>query len=171
MEQVTTAHILLDKHLNRSCGQECVDWATTMFMQGHQGKNLAALSTMSPPFNQFEMTKLRDHALEEVSAPDLSMWEAAQIHIAEQLQRALDGEVDLIEVVDEADGLAMDFFNDYPNSNLFTFSLLHWAYLELRSEPRSDYWQAATPETIIEIMREEARKFITTIPHPDRPNS
>src|SRR5262245_9133475 len=89
MTKISTAHILADKALQESCGQNCVDWAITMLEQGHDGHNLMMLAGMLPPYNHFEIAALRDRALHELRIGDLDPSVAIRTFAVERLRLAL----------------------------------------------------------------------------------
>src|SRR5690349_11265231 len=121
MDQMTnssTARILVDRALNRPCGQGCVDWATAMLEGGASGQALATLAGMIPPFNHFELANLRDQALREVGIADVDKSTAARLYAAECLRAALDGRADLVASIRILAGLCVAL--DY-SADLFDF--------------------------------------------------
>ncbi|WP_222535421.1 hypothetical protein [Pedobacter polysacchareus] len=61
-----TAAILAYKSLNRDIDKTCIDWAVDMLMEGFDTEHLVILSGISPPYEQFELQKIADKALEEL---------------------------------------------------------------------------------------------------------
>lgn len=156
MSTITTARILADRVFDQPCGDECVDWATSMLEQGRTGRCLEMLAGMSPPFNHFEIADFRDRALHELGLNDISESTAVNSYSAEQLRQALAGEVDI--------GAALRVIKDlYIASNyqkeLYDFYLLYFAYTDLQEYEEQHYWNEANRGNIISIIRDRAEAF------------
>ena len=157
MTKVTTAHILADKALEQSCGQQCVDWAITMLEEGRDGHYLTMLAGMLPPYNHFELADLRDRSLRELGISNLDDSVAVCTFAAERLRLALADEADLIEAVGAVKDLCIA--QNYPKE-LYDFYLLYWAYSDLRDSECQWYWQGATRENIDALIRQRVEQFL-----------
>lgn len=157
MAKISTAHILADKALQQSCGQNCVDWAITMLEDGRDGHNLTMLAAMLPPYNHFEMAALRDRALQELGFADLDADVAVRTFAIERLRLALTGEANLIDAVCEVKDLCIA--NNY-QKELFDFYLLHFAYVDLRDHGSQWYWPGATRQNIEATIGEHVEQFL-----------
>ena len=157
MVEVTTARVLADKALQDVSPQACVDWAVGMLVAGYDGQNLAMLAGMLPPFNYFEITSLRDRALAEVNAPDLSTTDAVLVYAAERLRLALDGNADMAETLRAVKDLCVA--HDY-HPDLYEFYLLFFAQDDLRGSTLQWYWDGATQANIDSIIRDRAERFV-----------
>ncbi len=153
----STARILVDRALNCTCGQECVDWATAMLAGGASGTALATLAGMIPPFNHFELADLRDRALRELGIAELDKPTAAHLYAAECLRAGLDGHTDLVKSFRIVADLCVALNYD---RDLNDFYLLHHAHNDLKDATFSFHWYAATRENIMSIMTERARAFL-----------
>lgn len=162
MDQVSTARILADKALQNPCGQECVDWAVSMLEQGQDGRHLVFLAGMAPPHNHFELAELRDRALEEVGVIGASDEIALRRYAAEELQRALAGEADLVEILRAFKDLCVG--NDYRHE-LYDLYLLYFAYTDLLDSGEQHYWPGATRKNILPFIREQAEQLAQDPPH------
>ncbi|HVU89263.1 MAG TPA: hypothetical protein VHD36_18195 [Pirellulales bacterium] len=157
MRRITTAHILADKALDEPCGQRCVDWAISMLLEGRDGEYLTRLAGMLPPYNHFEVAALRDNALREQAIVALDPRVAVLTHATEQLRMALSDDVELVEAVALAHDLCISL--DYAKE-LFDFYLLFNAYQDLLTAEVQWYWNGATSENIVAIIRERAAQFV-----------
>lgn len=157
MDIITTARILADKALQKVCGQECVDWAMSMLEQGGDGHYLAMLATMSPPFNHFEIASYRDHALKELGISDIDASRAVSTYAAERLRLLLNDEADPVSVLGVIKDLCVA--NGYQR-DIFDFYLLYLAYTDLQEYETQWYWNGATRENIVSIIRQGAEAFI-----------
>lgn len=159
MPPPTTLLILTNKALNRPCGRECADWAMAMLMEGHEGKNLATLASMRRFDNPFEMATLRDRALREVGAEELEGKDVVVLHARELFRAALDDTTALLIALREVFQLCID--TDY-HDDLYDFYNLYFAYgdLQMTAVPFPEYWPGATRENIVDIIRDEARRFV-----------
>jgi len=157
MPTITTPRILADKALQETCGQECVDWAISMLEQGRDGHYLTMLAGMSPPFNHFEVADYRDRALRELGIIEISDSAAVTTYAAEQLRLALAGEADLIATLSVIKDLCIA--RDY-QSDIYDFYTLYFAYTDLQESNFQWYWQGATRENIVSIIRNRAEAFL-----------
>lgn len=160
MAVITTARILVDRALLKLCGQECVDWAVSMLEKGHDGHNLAILAGMSPPFSHFEVADHRDRALRELGLSDTSDDAAIATYTAEQLRRALKGEVDFLPTLEIIKDLSIA--RDQGDKDLHDFYLLYFAYSDLLESEHQWYWPDATRENIVGIIRKRAEAFLAS---------
>ncbi|MEM1117636.1 MAG: hypothetical protein AAF845_17995 [Bacteroidota bacterium] len=151
MTYPTTSLILARKALGMPAGRACVDWAVGRLVAGHEGEAVAMLASEVPPFNAFEIADLRDRALAEVEAPDLSGPEAVRAYAAERLRLALDGEADLLEALREVRDLCVR--HDYYEA-VYDVYLLSYAYDDLLSAGHTYYWPDVTLDTFPEVLRE-----------------
>jgi hypothetical protein len=157
MATITTARILADKALQETCGQECADWAVSMLEQGNDGHYLAILAGTSPPFHHFEIADYRDRALRELGIPDISHSAAVTAYSAERLRLALGGEADLFATLALIKDLCVA--RDY-QPDIYDFYLLYFAYADLEDSEVQWYWEDATRENIVSIIRDRAESFI-----------
>ncbi len=157
MAGVTTERILADKVLQKTCGQECVDWAIRMLEEGYDGECLSRLWGMVPPFNHFEIASLRDHALAELGIHEIAPSVALSRYATEILSTGLSGEIELVDAISIVKDLCLA--NDYQD-DLFDFYELYFAYADLEEEDFSYYCRGATRESILEIIRERAHAFV-----------
>ena len=157
MTHITTAHILADKLLQKTCGQECVDWAISMLDEGHDGECLSRLWGMVPPFNHFEIAALRDHALTELGMKDFARTDILSRYATELLQSGLSGEVPLVAALTAVKEL---YIAADDQANLFDFYLLFFAYDDLIESEFTYHWPEATRDNILEIIRERSEAFV-----------
>lgn len=156
MAIITTAPILADKALQRTCGQECVDWAVSMLEQGHDNPGITMLAGLSPPFNHFEVAGYRDRSLRELGITDVSDSIAVTTYVAERLRLALSGEADLAATLCVIKDLCVA--RDYPR-DIYDFYLLYFAHTDLQESEFQWYWPEATRENIVSIIRQRAEAF------------
>ena len=161
MAEVTTARVLARKALQKSCGQECVDWAVAMLAAGHDAPHLAMLASEVPPYNHFELADLRDRALVEVGAPDISAAAAVAVYAAELFRLVLRGEADLFETLRDVKDLSLA--HDHPGA-LWDFYLLFHAHDTLRDSEVQFYWDGATRRNIEAIVRRRAEELVARLP-------
>ena len=157
MPRVTTTRILADKVLQKTCGQECVDWAIRMLDEGHDGECLSRLWGMVSPFNHFEVASLRDHALAELGIPDFTPSVALSRYAKELLRAGLTGEIRLTDALATVKDLCIA--ND-SQCDLFNFDLLFFAYDDLLDGEFTYHWPGATRDNILEIIRQRAEAFV-----------
>jgi hypothetical protein len=157
MATITTARILAEKALQATCGQECVDWAVSMLEQGRDGHYLTMLAGMSPPLNHFEVADYRDRSLRELGIANISDSEAVAAYSAEHLRLALAGEVDLISTLSVIKDLCIA--HDYQR-DIYDFYTLYFAYTDLQESDFQWYWEGATRENIVSIIRRRAEVFL-----------
>jgi hypothetical protein len=133
-----------------------------MLEAGYDGRSLVLLAGMAPPYNHFELAELRDRALKEVGAVGLSDEAALRRYAAEELQRALSGEADMVETLRALKDLCVG--NDYRHE-LYDLYLLYFAYTDLLDTDEQHYWPDATRENILSIIREQAEQLAQEPPH------
>ena len=130
--------------------------------QGYDGRHLVVLAGMAPPHNHFELAELRDRALEEVGAVEVSDEIALRRYAAEELQWALAGEADLVETLRAFKDLCVG--NDY-RRELYDLYLLYFACADLLDSGEQYYWPGAIRENILSIIREQAEQLGQDPPH------
>jgi len=157
MAKVTTACIQTRKVIQATCGQECVDWAIGLLEVGHDSHYLRLLIGMSPPFNHFEVTSYRDGLLKELGLSEFDPATCICEYSKEQMQKTLDGELDLIETLEEVSFLHES--NGYIRG-IQDFYLLCSAYEELQGTLHQWYWPGATLENIHSLVRAKMKKFV-----------
>ena len=157
MPRVTTTRILADKVLQKTCGQECVDWAIRMLDEGHDGECLSRRWGMLPPFNHFEVASLRDHALAELGIPDFTPSVALSRCAKELLRAGLTGEIRLTDALATVKDLCIA--NDY-QCDLFDFYQLFFAYSDLQEDEFTYHWPGAARDNILEIIRQRVEAFV-----------
>ncbi|CRX38457.1 hypothetical protein [Estrella lausannensis] len=154
----TTARILADKALMRTCGQECVDWALGMLDQGHDGEAFCVLACMSPPYNHFEMAELRDKALSSLNLGDIQLSEALWGYAKETMKATIKGEKDvgsalnLLRILYFEGGFLQELQDSY---------LLYYAYMDLQESEYQYYWDGATRDNINQIVLQHFTSCLT----------
>ena len=166
MSTVTTLEILARRALNLPCGQECVDWAIDMLLMDVDTPHLRQLAGAIAPFSTFELSQMRDRALEELGAPAVAPADAPIVFARERLRLALDGKADLVDEVYEIAQLSLGL----DRRLLFDFELLWWAYQDLEVEDTQHYWEGADRTNILDIMASKAREFILRHEPPRAPD-
>lgn len=155
--RITTNRILADKVLSNFCGEDCVAWGMGLLEQGIDLKSVAILAGLLPPYNHFEVMGLRDRVLRELEVKDLDIEATLTRCAIELLESALSDDDELILAVYRVGQLGEA--NNY-QENLYDFSLLYSAYAELQRSVVQWDWGGATRENILQIMREEANRFL-----------
>ncbi|RLS44094.1 MAG: hypothetical protein DWH81_01440 [Planctomycetota bacterium] len=157
MAKVSTACIQTRKITQKTCGQECVEWAIGLLEDGHDSHYLRLLIGMSPPFNHFEVASYRDGLLKELGFNkfDPAAWICE--YSREQMQKVLKGELDLIETLQEVSFLHES--NGYIRG-IQNFYLLLIAYEELNELSQQWTWPGATLENIHSIIQAEMKKYV-----------
>lgn len=138
-------------------GHNCVDWAISILEQGRDGRYLAMLAGISPPFNHFEIADYLDYSLRELGLTGISDSAAVTTYAAEQLRLTLAGEADLTSTL----GIIKDLYvaRDFQRE-LYDFYLLYFAYTDLQESEVQWYWEGATRENIVSIIRDRAKAFL-----------
>ncbi|MBV9495969.1 MAG: hypothetical protein JOZ54_17105 [Acidobacteria bacterium] len=154
---VSTLEILMHRATQRSCGQECVDWAAGMIERGLESTSLLILAGMTSPFHSVQMSRLRDCALDEICAPELAIADPVSAYVAELLTSALHDPASLRTAFAKVTKLAIEL--GYPDA-LWPFYKLHQAATELEQFGDQVYWPGATAANIDEVLRKEARGFL-----------
>ncbi len=157
MFPVTTNRILAEKALQKTCAQQCVDWAINLLEPGHDGYYVAMLAGQVPPFNHFELADLRDRALHELGIKEVVPSIAVHRYAVECLRAALAGDVDRVEALAIVKDLCVAI--DYPK-DLNEFYLLCFAYEDLLEREVQWYWPGATRENVLSIVRDTAEAFV-----------
>jgi hypothetical protein len=157
MARVTTKQVLAEKALNETCGNQCVEWAIGMLESGHDANYLLRLAGMLPPYNHFEIADLRDRALNELGAHDISTFDAVTAYAVELLDSALRGDVDILHALARVNDLCIA--NDYQH-NIMEFYLLYFAHSDLQLSDVQWYWDGADAENILSIIRDRATAFV-----------
>jgi hypothetical protein len=148
------------KASQKSCGQECVDWAIGLLQNGKEGEHLLRLACQFPPHNHFQIARYRDLVLEEQHYNEIQRDQVILIHAREILEFGLEGRIPLLNAVKEVARVCMEN-ND--NRSLFDFRMLNWALDDFQYDTVTHYWPDATPENIMEIIRKRSREFIASI--------
>jgi hypothetical protein len=146
--RVSTAEILAARALEHPCGQECVDWAVTMLIEGRDAPHLRMLAGQERPYNHFELANLRDRALDELGEGRGFRDQAVRLYARERLQAAIAGHADLPTEVAVVAQLCIE--NDYAR-DLFDFYLLHKRTTISRRQTCSatghiNKWPSCSPE-------------------------
>jgi hypothetical protein len=152
----TTAKIVAMRALERTCGQECVDWAISLLEQGISTRNVTILAGMMAPFNHFEMAEQRDRVLHELGAPQLTREEAISAYAGELAAETLTSDGDVFQLVSELAQLCIA--EDYP-AYLYDFYLLHNAWWELLARNIQWYLPDATRDNIETLVRDHLVAF------------
>jgi hypothetical protein len=90
---ISTARLLLDRCLQHKCGEEAVTWAQAALEEGWDSPHLRMLAGADPPFRHFELSRLRDLALDELGVGDVPLSTAVGMVAAELLRPFVAGEV------------------------------------------------------------------------------
>ncbi len=157
MIHVSTTKVLLDKALQNTCGEDCVDWAIGLLVQGKDTPNLTRLAAQVPPFNHFELCGLRDRVLEELCIPNQSLSELAINYSCEVVRSTLNNDMKLINTVAT---IAQIYVRCDYLKPLCDFYLLHWAYEDLLISDIQWYWDGADRTNILSIIKEHAKSFV-----------
>lgn len=157
MPQVTTAYIQTLKFLQKSCGQECVDWAIGLLEEGHDSHYLRLLIGMAPPFDYYEVGSYRDGLLRELGLSEFDPADCISEYSKEQMQKVLNGELDLMETLEEISSLCIS--NNYMR-DIYDFFSLWCAYQDLQVSDVQWYWNGATLENIPSIALTEMKRFV-----------
>ncbi|MBI1850713.1 MAG: hypothetical protein HYR85_10255 [Planctomycetes bacterium] len=154
---MTTARILLDKALSRTCGQECVDWALAKIDEPRAGRYVKMLAGLSPPYSHFEVAVLRDGALAELGIPECARDDAIREYVKEQLRSAVDDSAVLPAVLNDLRKLWVE--TEYPQA-LYDFWLLSYAREDLLDDGVQFYWSGADRSNVDEIIRARATELL-----------
>lgn len=157
MPTVTTTRIVAEKWLQKTCAQQCVDWAIGMLEDGSESDHVTRLAGKLPPFNHFEIAALRDRALEELQVVEAPREEAVIAYASEVLLQGLDGEIPWEEVLPRVAKLHVDC--DFLPA-LQRFYLLANAFSDLQSNEYQYYVREADRSNIVALVEHEARAFL-----------
>ncbi len=155
---ITTAQILAERALQKSCSEQCVNWAIGLLESGCESPTACRLAAKCPPHNHFELASLRDQVLEELGVIDTPHDEAIIDFAAELLSRAEDETMDLDAAIEMVKDLCVA--NNY-QADLHDFYLLYFARTDLREREYQYYWSDADRSNIDEVTRERVRRFLT----------
>jgi hypothetical protein len=150
-----TSRILLNKVLNRDCGQECVDWAVAMLERRMGGEFTARLAGMLPPHNHFQLAELRDRALEEIGAPHVQPdYPSIRRWLAECMDVAITDDDQMLDLV----AIAIDVLWEHDASDLSALYTLHHEYDEYSAG--APWLPSKSMTSIINDIRLEVDRFI-----------
>ena len=155
---VSTNRLFVDQALERICAQQCVDWAVNMLMSDVDTPHVRMLAAQTPPYNHFELAALRDQAFRELSIQYPGPERAVTLYTAERLQGALVGNLAWPEVL--FDLRDIDVANGH-SRELQPFYLLAHAYEDLMAGEEQWYWDEATRDNILKIVREQAVGYLS----------
>jgi hypothetical protein len=156
---VSTGEIVASRALERQCGEDCIDWALSMLVDGHDSRHLRMLAGRVEPHNHFELAALRDRALEELGEKPVSFGQALRLFAKERLRLAIAGTADLPAEVARVANLCVA--DDYAR-DLYDFYLLHDAYTDLAHDDQAWTWPGANRSNILQIMKSRAEEFLRT---------
>jgi hypothetical protein len=160
MKEVTTAKLLLDKALNASCGQNCVDWALGMLEKGKESPNLLLLAGAVHPYNHFELAGWRDSAMNELGIESLDLDASISLYVSERLRAAIaDSDEGLRTAIEEIKDLCLSTGH---HCMIFDFYRLYFAYEDLKTDTFSYHLEGATRQNIMSKMRTTAEAFVQT---------
>jgi hypothetical protein len=153
----STTEILARRTLDSACGQEVVDWAISMLEDGQETRHVLLLAATAPPFNEFELARLRDLSLEELGVDAAPAGDPVISYAAELLDEGLAGRREMFSALSLVKDLciAREYLPE-----LFDFYLLWNAADDLRTYEDQRYWGGATRENIDRIIRDRAQAFI-----------
>ena len=154
---ITTTRILAEKALQKTCGQNCLDWAISMLELGYNGHYLTMLAGISPPFNHFELSDFRDRALRELKIPETNPKDSVTAYTAEILTSLLNNNARIVASLAEIKEMCIKA--DY-QSNIYDFYLLYFAYTELQESEVQWYWPNADRKNIVDIIIQRAKEFL-----------
>lgn len=148
------------KALQRACGQDCVDWAIGLLEKNASTRNVEILAGMTPPFNPFEMSALRDRVLEDLGVPELSRDEAVVAYAAELAADAVADDRSPFTLLKELSELciAEDYLRELHNCYL-----LSNAWEDLLDRSIQWYWEGATLDNIESLARAELARLAATL--------
>ena len=146
----STARLVAEKALERTCGENCVEWAVAQLCAGKEGHHLAMLAGMVPPHNHFEIAALRDAAFRELGIESLSKRDAIRTFAEELLRDALADDALLRAAVREVAALVIA---DNFRHDLFDFYLLDCAFNDLATGTFTYHWREATRDNIARLTR------------------
>jgi hypothetical protein len=155
--RVTTAEILARRALQMTCGQECVDWAVGLLVEGLDSTDLRRLAGEVQPSSHFHLAALRDRTLEELDISPVSPTDAVTNYARERLRAAVAGTADLAT---EIAAVSQLYLAHDDARALLDFFLLDNAYADLQLVDLQWYWNDANRSNILAIMRERAEKFV-----------
>lgn len=98
----STDDIILDRVIQGTDCQRCVDWAIGMLMIGYDADYLCRLAGQLPPFDLDSISTLRDRALGELGFDDLSSEALICCSVANSLQRHGNDELPTRKILESA---------------------------------------------------------------------
>jgi hypothetical protein len=147
----STAEILALKVLNRNINDQWVNWAVEMLMIGFDTENLAILAGESEPYNQFELQRLTDKILNELS---LSIEDKDQIiknYVCYLIDQTLKGEVQSLQTLRIIKNICIELnYEGY----LYDFYSLYFAKEDLLYSDIQSYWDYADKENIDTVIHD-----------------
>lgn len=159
---VSTAQILAERALQKTCDERCIQWAIDLLESGYDSGEVCRLSTMRPPHNHFELASLRDKVLDELGFQSISKDDAITMYVTELISDALSGRSGLDDVLEQVKEFCVA--NDY-QSNIHDFYLLYYARLDLREQDYQYYWPEADRSNIDACTVERMRLFVNQSQH------
>ena len=152
-----TAKVLAYKEVPDFDMNEVIDWALDMLNLGYDTPNLLITSSLSEIDNYFEKAHYFEKACQELGFAPLvgetgiisySSFFIKKIALDEQVRTNL------------AEVYAFCQTKDYADS-IYDFYLLYWAWDDFDYGDRySNYWLAATPETVEHLVVEVAKNWL-----------
>jgi hypothetical protein len=155
---VTTAQILAEKALRKTCDEQCVEWAIGLLESGHQSIATCRMAAKLRPHNHFELASLRDQILDELKVDCTSNDDAIVMYTFELLSHANDGTIEVDTAIDivkelyESNGLEPDEIQD--------FYWLYFARDELKDQGFQYYLPDADRSNIDQITHDRIREFV-----------
>lgn len=125
----STAEILAFKALNRNADKRWVDWAVDMLMEGFDTEYLVILAGMSSPFDQFEMQRITDKALQENELYYSDKNKVITQYVCYLLEKGLKGDIPSFTILNILKEIYLEL--DYEGS-LQQFYLLYYAKDDLQ---------------------------------------
>lgn len=154
---VSTAQMLTERGLQRTCGQPCVDWAIGLLEAGHDSILICQLAAHRAPHNHFELASLRDRILRELGLLDTSLGDAITMYATELLEAADSGQMDVDAALATIKDLCVA--NDH-QPNIYDFYSLYYARAELREQGYQYYYADPDSLNIDVVTRQRVRKFL-----------
>jgi len=127
-----------------------------MLEQGAGQRSIGILAGMTPPFNHFEIASLRDRALFEIGAKELTHSQAIRVYASELALDAVTGDKSFNRVLDELTQLCIA--EDYAK-DLYDFYLLHNAWEDLQYQGEQWYLLDATRDNIDQLIRDRVTAY------------
>lgn len=154
---VTTAQILSDRVLQKTCDDRCVEWAIGLFEMGHDEFPICRLAALFKPYNHFELAAMRDGILALLKRDKITDDDAIVAYATEILRNAFFGLRDEIDAISEVKDLCVA--RDYLPA-IDDFYLLYYAWEDLESADVQWYWPDADSTNIRQIIRGRIGEFV-----------